>query len=76
MSKIYIPTDNAEDWKGFLADPKKQWRTGFSAKTLAHCWQAAQIADDARRADGLPKEIASMLRAYGDKVAPICDAGA
>jgi len=57
MSKIYKPTAGAADWQGFLADPKKQWRTGFSAKTLAHCWDAA---------NGLPTEIASILRPLGD----------
>ena len=56
MSKIYIPTAGPDDWKRFLADPTKQWRTGFSAKTLAHCWESAK---------GLPKEIASMLRPHG-----------
>ena len=41
MSKTYIPAQSAEDWQRFLADPEKQWRTGYSAKTLAHCWQEA-----------------------------------
>jgi len=59
MSKVYIPTIAADDWKRFLADPTKQWRTGFSAKTLAHCWESA---------NGLPPEIASMLRPDGDPV--------
>ena len=56
MSKIYIPTAGPEDWKRFLADPTKQWRTGYSAKTLAYCWE---------RSNGLPNEIARMLRANG-----------
>jgi Domain of unknown function (DUF6946) len=56
MSKIYIPTERADEWRRLLADPDKQWRTGYSAKTLAHCWQSA---------DGLPSEIASILRPYG-----------
>lgn len=56
MSKIYLPSTGADAWKSFLADPKKQWSTGFSAKTLAHCWEAA---------NGLPSEIASMLRPLG-----------
>lgn len=42
---IYIPTQSAEDWRGLLADPKKQWRTGYSARTLAYCWQHAQESD-------------------------------
>ena len=41
MKKIFIPTSKAEDWKGFLAEPDKQWRTGYSAKALAYCWEEA-----------------------------------
>ena len=53
MSKIMIPAHSAEDWKAFLADPDKQWKRGFSARTLAHCWQ------DAR---GFPEEVKKVLR--------------
>jgi hypothetical protein len=56
VSKIYLPSTGADAWKSFLADPEKHWSTGFSAKTLAHCWEAA---------NGLPNEIASMLRPLG-----------
>ncbi|MBI3670023.1 MAG: hypothetical protein HY237_09625 [Acidobacteria bacterium] len=59
MSKVYIPTAGPADWQRFLADPTKQWRTGFSAKTLAHCWESA---------NGLPNEIASMLQPHGGDV--------
>ncbi len=52
MSKVYIPSNNAEDWKQFLADPEKQWRRGFSARTLAHCWQDA---------DGIPNHVKKVL---------------
>lgn len=41
MSKIFIPAKEAGDWKMLLAKPDKHWRTGYSAKTLAHCWQEA-----------------------------------
>ena len=41
MGKILAPIENAEDWRQFLAEPEKQWRTGYSAKTMAYCWQAA-----------------------------------
>ncbi len=57
MSKVYVPSKGPADWQRFLADPPKQWRTGYSAKTLAHCWESA---------NGLPKEIASMLRPHGE----------
>lgn len=39
--KFYIPTNGPENWKGLLAQPEKHWRTGFSAKALAHCWEDA-----------------------------------
>lgn len=41
MSKFFIPTNTPEDWKSLLADPDKHWRTGYSAKALAYCWQEA-----------------------------------
>ena len=59
MSKFYVPTHGPEDWQRFLADPSKQWRTGFSARTLAHCWEDAK---------GLPTEIGSMLVPSGGQV--------
>ncbi|MHC2575991.1 hypothetical protein ACVI1J_002295 [Bradyrhizobium diazoefficiens] len=53
MRKIYIPTSGAQSWQALLADPMKQWRTGYSARTLAHCWEAAE--------GGLPPEIADLF---------------
>jgi len=38
MSKFHIPANNPEDWKQLLAEPDKQWKTGYSAKSLAYCW--------------------------------------
>jgi hypothetical protein len=52
LSKIYIPTSNAEQWTQFLADPAKHWRKGYSARTLAYSWQEA---------DGFPSEVRSVL---------------
>lgn len=52
MGKIYLPTVGAESWQALLADPIKQWRTGYSARTLAHCWEAAE---------GLPSEVAALF---------------
>jgi len=52
VSKIYIPSSSADDWKGFLKDPEKHWKIGYSARALAHCWTDA---------DGLPGEIADLL---------------
>jgi hypothetical protein len=52
MSMFYIPTSGPQSWQTLLADPIKQWRTGYSARTLAHCWEAA---------DGLPPEVAALF---------------
>lgn len=45
---FYIPSQGPQSWQSLLADPEKHWRTGYSARTLAHAWQAAR---------GLPPEI-------------------
>lgn len=41
MPKILIPASSPEDWKRFLAEPDKHWRQGYSARSLAYCWQEA-----------------------------------
>ena len=41
MNKIFIPANKPEDWKSLLAKPNKHWKTGYSAKALAYCWQEA-----------------------------------
>ena len=53
MNNILIPASNPEDWKKFLADPEKQWKKGYSARTLAYCWHAA---------NGIPAEVLSVLK--------------
>jgi hypothetical protein len=52
MQPIYIPTTSADDWKNLLADPKKHWRKGYSARTLAYSWQSS---------NGFPDEIAKLF---------------
>ena len=52
MRNIYIPANSAENWAQFLAEPVKHWRTGYSARSLAHCWQDA---------DGFPPEVTAAL---------------
>ncbi|NQU08520.1 MAG: hypothetical protein HQ583_08160, partial [Candidatus Abyssubacteria bacterium] len=59
MGHIYIPTKNADDWQSLLADPDKHWRTGYSAKALAHCWEDA---------DGFPPEITGLFSESGTPV--------
>lgn len=52
MPHIYLPTTQPDQWAEFLAEPVKQWRKGYSARTLAHSWQSA---------DGFPAEVAGCL---------------
>jgi hypothetical protein len=50
--RIYVPSHGPAAWQSFLAKPHVHWRTGYSAKTLAFCWEEA---------GGLPVEIARMF---------------
>lgn len=52
MSKILIPSSGPDDWKQFLAQPDLHWAMGYSARTLAHAWEAAS---------GLPTEIETLM---------------
>lgn len=54
MSKILIPSSGPDDWKQFLAQPDLHWATGYSARTLAHAWEAQT---------GLPPEIRDLMSA-------------
>ncbi|CAB1080719.1 hypothetical protein D1AOALGA4SA_8396 [Olavius algarvensis Delta 1 endosymbiont] len=45
---IYIPATKPEDWRHLLAEPDKQWRDGYSAKSLAVAWH---------RDAGFPQEV-------------------
>ena len=42
MKRIYVPSTGPDNWRRLLADPSTQWETGFSAKALAYCWEAAE----------------------------------
>lgn len=53
MARCYIPSKGPDSWRTFLAEPDRHWKTGYSAKTLAHSWEAE---------DHLPREIASLVR--------------
>ena len=48
VTRIYLPSTGASEWRRLLADPEKHWRHGYSAKAAADRWEAA---------DGLPVEI-------------------
>jgi hypothetical protein len=54
MKRIYVPANQPEDWQQLLAERERQWKTGYSARTLAHCWHAA---------DGFPDEISRVFAA-------------
>jgi hypothetical protein len=46
--RILLFTSRPEDWQPLLAQPERQWRCGYSARTLAHSWEAA---------NGFPVEV-------------------
>lgn len=56
MTKFFIPANNPEDWKSLLAEPDKHWETGYSAKSLAYCWQEA---------NNFPKSVRKVFRNSG-----------
>jgi len=58
MAKILIPARQAEDWRCLLGDPEKQWKRGYSARTLAYCWQEAGGLFPARVRDVLTQHAA------------------
>ena len=56
MGKFFVDgeeTAGPEDWRKGLADPVRHWRTGHSAKALAHSWETA---------NGFPKEVREVFR--------------
>ena len=55
MTRVLLPSSGPESWKKLLADPELHWKTGYSARALAHAWEAN---------DSLPLEIAALLRSY------------
>jgi hypothetical protein len=56
--QVLIPTESFEDWRRLLAKPWLHWKTGYSAKTLARCWEAATR-------DGFPPEVKAALDRSG-----------
>jgi len=54
---IYVPSQGPSSWQQFLADPEKQWKTGYSAKSLAYCWEEA---------NGFPTSIRQTLASSSD----------
>jgi hypothetical protein len=59
LARILTFTSGPEDWQALLADPVKHWRTGYSARTLAYCWEASE---------GFPPEVAEALQRTDEAV--------
>ncbi|WP_342615447.1 DUF6946 family protein [Peribacillus frigoritolerans] len=41
MGKFFVPSKGAMSWRECLADSEKQWKIGYSAYSLANCWEDA-----------------------------------
>lgn len=54
MGKILVPSSGPDGWKAFLAKPDLHWAKGYSARTLAHAWEASP---------DLPAEVAELIGA-------------
>ncbi len=52
MKKIFVPTANLEDWRKLLAKPENHWRQGYSARSLASCWEEA---------NGIPEDVIAVI---------------
>lgn len=53
MTKFYVQTEGTGSWQKLLASPDKQWKKGYSARSLAYCWEEAQ---------GFPKSVKRIFR--------------
>lgn len=49
-SLVHVPVRSVDGWRRL--HPARHWKTGYSAKALAHSWQAA---------DGFPAEVKDVL---------------
>jgi hypothetical protein len=62
VSRVFVPSAGPESWKQFLAKPDLHWAVGYSARTLANSWEAA---------DGIPPEVAALLQPIVGTVEPL-----
>ena len=53
MSKFYTPSPGVNSWRELLADPEKHWRKGYSARSIAYCWEEAR---------GFPKSVKAVFK--------------
>lgn len=52
MPRFFAPADDPADWQRLLAKPDLHWRTGYSARSIAHSWTEAR---------GFPAEIQAIF---------------
>lgn len=57
MKPFLVPTSGVLDWRKRLAEPEKQWRSGYSAMALAYAWEQAA---------GFPPEVSSLFAESGE----------
>jgi hypothetical protein len=57
QKRIFVPTQSPTDWQRLLAEPDKHWKPGYSAHSLATCWESA---------DSIPPEISALIRSHPD----------
>lgn len=62
MGAIYKPTLGPDCWREFLADPERQWKTGYSARSMANAWEAY---------NGLPQTIRNALSSISSNIEPL-----
>lgn len=59
---MLIPSSGPDSWRAFLAKPELHWAVGYSARTLAHSWEAA---------GGVPPEVAAILLPVVGPIEPL-----
>ena len=56
MPRFFAPADMPTDWQKLLAKPDLHWKTGYSARSLAHSWTEAK---------GFPAEVQAVFDETG-----------
>ena len=52
MPRFFAPADNPADWQQLLAKPDLNWKTGYSARSMAYSWTEAR---------GVPREVQAIF---------------
>ncbi len=58
MKRIFVPTQSGTDWQRLLGQPRRHWKKGCSAMSVAACWEDSN--------PNLPKEVLATLRGAND----------